>query len=190
MAGATYVITLRWLSINFIDGESTSLREMAQSCQATSHYLCQCWLSSIPPYGITRPQWVQEKLARGLRRLELLILTTSCFTKAFSIATEIQGKYHDNFVKFRAPWQRDQDKILHMPRQLLDSQILKWVPHHIKWDKSLVKCASRSPTFTCMLARLLQHQGRPLLITSNIRGFGGGGECSTIVYIENSLTGW
>ena len=26
--------------------------------QATSHYLNQCWHRSMPPYGVTRPQWV------------------------------------------------------------------------------------------------------------------------------------
>ena len=31
---------------------------MAWCHQATSHYLCQCWPSSMSPYGITRAQWV------------------------------------------------------------------------------------------------------------------------------------
>ena len=31
---------------------------MAWCCQATSHYLKQCWPRSLPPYGVTRPQWV------------------------------------------------------------------------------------------------------------------------------------
>ena len=26
--------------------------------QATSHYLSQCWPSSMSPYGVTRPKWV------------------------------------------------------------------------------------------------------------------------------------
>ena len=26
--------------------------------QATSHYLSQCWLSCLSPYGVVRPQWV------------------------------------------------------------------------------------------------------------------------------------
>ena len=32
---------------------------MAWCLQATSHYLNHCWLRSISPYGITRPQWVK-----------------------------------------------------------------------------------------------------------------------------------
>ena len=31
---------------------------MAWCRQATSHYLSQCWHRSMPPYGVTRPQWV------------------------------------------------------------------------------------------------------------------------------------
>ena len=30
--------------------------------QATSHYLSQCWPSSTSPYGVTRPQWVNENM--------------------------------------------------------------------------------------------------------------------------------
>ena len=32
---------------------------MAWCRQATSHYLSQCWPSSMSPYGVTRPQWVK-----------------------------------------------------------------------------------------------------------------------------------
>ena len=42
------------------DDKSTVVQVMAWCCQATSHYLCQCWLSSLLPYGVARPQWVNE----------------------------------------------------------------------------------------------------------------------------------
>ena len=32
---------------------------MAWCRQATSHYLSQCWPRSLPPYDVTRPQWVK-----------------------------------------------------------------------------------------------------------------------------------
>ena len=32
---------------------------MAWCRQATRHYLNQCWPRSLPPYGVTRPQWVK-----------------------------------------------------------------------------------------------------------------------------------
>ena len=32
---------------------------MAWCCQATSHYLSQCWPRSLSSYGVTRPQWVK-----------------------------------------------------------------------------------------------------------------------------------
>ena len=40
------------------DGKLTSVRVMAWCRQATSHYLSQCWLSSLSPYGVARPRWV------------------------------------------------------------------------------------------------------------------------------------
>ena len=36
--------------------KSTLVQVMAW-CQATSHYLSQCWPRSLSPYDITRPQW-------------------------------------------------------------------------------------------------------------------------------------
>ena len=38
--------------------KSTLVQVMAWCHQATSHYLSQCWPRSMPPYGFTRPQWV------------------------------------------------------------------------------------------------------------------------------------
>ena len=40
------------------DDKSTLVQVMALCCQGTSHYLSQCWLSSLSPYGVARPQWV------------------------------------------------------------------------------------------------------------------------------------
>ena len=40
------------------DDKSTLDQVMAWCRQATSHYLSQCWPSSMLPYGVTRPQWV------------------------------------------------------------------------------------------------------------------------------------
>ena len=41
--------------------KSTLVQVMAWCRQATSHYLSQCWPRSLPPYGVTRPQWVKKK---------------------------------------------------------------------------------------------------------------------------------
>ena len=45
---------------NVTDDKSTLVQVMAWCRQATSHYLNQCWLISPMPYGVTRPQWVNE----------------------------------------------------------------------------------------------------------------------------------
>ena len=50
--------TLRWMPRHLNDDKSTLVQVMAWCRQVTSHYLSQCWHSSISPYGVTRPQWV------------------------------------------------------------------------------------------------------------------------------------
>ena len=43
------------------DDKSTLVQVMDWCHQATSHYLSQCWLSPLSPYGVARPQWVNNK---------------------------------------------------------------------------------------------------------------------------------
>ena len=57
-----YKIALRWMSLDLIDGKSTLVQVMAWCRQTTSHYLSQCWPRPLSPYGVTRPQWVNELL--------------------------------------------------------------------------------------------------------------------------------
>ena len=53
---------LRWMPLDLTNDQSTLVQVMAWCRQATSHYLSQCWPRSLPPYGVTRPQWVNEPL--------------------------------------------------------------------------------------------------------------------------------
>ena len=55
---------LRWMSQDLTDDKSTLVQVMAWCRQATSHYLSQCWLSSLSPYGVARPQWVKYTMMR------------------------------------------------------------------------------------------------------------------------------
>ena len=50
---------------------STLVQVMAWCHQTTSHNLSQCWLSSLSPYGVTRPQWVNVEL--GFITLDMCI---------------------------------------------------------------------------------------------------------------------
>ena len=56
--GLSYEIAFRWMPLDSTDDKSTLVQVMAWCCQATCHYLNQCWPRSLTPYGITRPQWV------------------------------------------------------------------------------------------------------------------------------------
>ena len=45
------------MPLNLTEDKSTMVQVMAWCCQATSHYLSQCWPRFISPNGITRPQY-------------------------------------------------------------------------------------------------------------------------------------
>ena len=56
--GSHCEIALRWMPQNLPNEKSALVQVMAWCHQAASHYLSQCWLRSISPYGVTKPQWV------------------------------------------------------------------------------------------------------------------------------------
>ena len=58
--GSSCEIALMWMSLDLTDDPSTLVQVMAWCCQATSHYLSQCWPRSQSPYGITTPQWANR----------------------------------------------------------------------------------------------------------------------------------
>ena len=51
---------LRWMPQDLTDDQSTLIQVMAWCPQATGHYLNQCWPISLPPFAVTRPQWVKH----------------------------------------------------------------------------------------------------------------------------------
>ena len=58
--GISNEIALRWMPLDLTDDKPILVQVMAWCHQATSHYMNQCWPSSMSPYGITRPQWVNS----------------------------------------------------------------------------------------------------------------------------------
>ena len=50
------MVSQQYQAITWTNVESTLVQVMAWCCQATSHYLGQCWPISMLPYGVTRPQ--------------------------------------------------------------------------------------------------------------------------------------
>ena len=54
---------LRWMPWDLTDDKSTLVQVMAWCRQASSHYLSQWWPSSMSPYGVTRPQWVNTLIS-------------------------------------------------------------------------------------------------------------------------------
>ena len=58
--GISCEIALVWMSLDFINDQSTLVQVMAWCRQATNHYLSQCWSWFLSPYGVTRPEWVNH----------------------------------------------------------------------------------------------------------------------------------
>ena len=58
--GISYEIAIRWMPLDLTDDKSPLVQVMAWCCQATSHYLSQCWPRFMSPNGVTRPQWVNS----------------------------------------------------------------------------------------------------------------------------------
>ena len=81
--GISYEISLIWISLDLTDDKSTLVQVMAWSCQATSHYLSQCWLRSMSPNGVTRPRWVNKPMTLQAAWLDnyipqKIMITYSC----------------------------------------------------------------------------------------------------------------
>ena len=51
--GISYEIAIRWMPLNLTDDKSTLVLVMAWCCQATSHYLSQCWPRSLSSYMVS-----------------------------------------------------------------------------------------------------------------------------------------
>ena len=66
-------IARRRMSLDLNDDKSTLVQVMAWWRQASSHYLSQCWPSSLTPYDITRPQWVNLRCAETCKSSNPLI---------------------------------------------------------------------------------------------------------------------
>ena len=53
-----------WMLQDLTVDASTLIQVMAWCCQATSHYLSQCWPRPMSPNGVTRPQWVETEMSQ------------------------------------------------------------------------------------------------------------------------------
>ena len=56
------IIAFKWTVQDPTDHESTLAQVITWCCQATTHYLSQCWPRSMSPHDISRPQWVNSLL--------------------------------------------------------------------------------------------------------------------------------
>ena len=60
-----------WVPLNLINDKSTLVQVMAWYCQATSHYLNQCWLRSLTRYGVTQLHIISSVVFSSLIKMIL-----------------------------------------------------------------------------------------------------------------------
>ena len=110
-------ITLRWMPQNTFDDKSTLVQVMAWCRQAPIHYLSQCWLKSMSPYGVTMAsQWV--KVAPSSTDI-LLLLEYSSFsiTKVNSLHAKFFRGNINMYLHFVSFIHTDMPKIIEvLPR--------------------------------------------------------------------------
>ena len=70
-------ITLLWMTLIFIDDQSTLVQVMASCRHATSHYLSQCWTRSLSPFAVTMPQCLIDRATSVYRMVKCQIYLCS-----------------------------------------------------------------------------------------------------------------
>ena len=73
-------IATSWMSLNLTDDKSTLVQVIAWYCQATSHYLNQCWPRFLSPYGVPKPLRFKEYASMTLNHSIYFPLTISDFS--------------------------------------------------------------------------------------------------------------
>ena len=127
------------MSLDFTDGQSLLVQVMAWYHQATSHYLRQCWLRSLSPYGVIRPQWVKATYIFCWAAIEV-----PCSNNLYNIIWQYLGdqfmltKHSEQVLKTISPKT--------VCRKLLQSMYLVWyIPrtlHFTWWNTSFETCGN------------------------------------------------
>ena len=92
--GISCEIALIWTSLDFTDDQSTLVQVMAWCCQATSHYLSQCWPRSLSPYGVTRPQYFSAAPIRLFSYFQHFLIIHACSNMYAWLIDRIEFQYY------------------------------------------------------------------------------------------------
>ena len=117
---------------------------MACCCQATSHYLSQCWPGSVS-YSITRPQWVNRSFVKAkmslMKKLKDGVLVTP---------TPWQGKHLS--LEYPPPLDKEKHLSLEYPPPLDKEKHLslgwKWIIPMSGNSISLSNSSQHSPEYS------------------------------------------
>ena len=123
---------------DIMDDKSTLVLVMAWCRQATSHYLSQCWPSSLSPYGITRPQWVKWTLI--LIWILHYISLAKWHIHAIEIISGEMSFLHSQWHEFWWPFKKEPGPDFNIKTQP------SWWHHQMETSVALLAiCASNSP---------------------------------------------
>ena len=71
IVSTSHGIARSWIQVIIFDDKSTLVQVMTWCHQTSSHYSDQSWPSSMLPYNVTSPQWVNNYNARTITLLEV-----------------------------------------------------------------------------------------------------------------------
>ena len=133
---------LKLMPMDLTDGKSTLVHVMAWCRQATSHYLSQCWPRFMPPYGVTRPQWIN----------------VTCLFSGLKISIMIQRS------RLRRPISKISMILLIDAKTWMTSLIIMFAVRSICVQDSIFKMSSESPVIPFQMTSRWPHTpGQPSL---------------------------
>ena len=114
-------IALRWISLDLTNNKSTLVHVMAWCHQTSSHYLSQCWHSSVSPDNVNRTQSVNCFSAFSVYFLEIIyfLLNWKFFATTLQLGTWFWY------------WKSMMQNILHFPQHFYLPEIT-WL-HLLSW---------------------------------------------------------
>ena len=89
------------MPLDLTDYKSTMVRVMAWYRQATRHYLNQCWPRFLPPYDVTRPQWVNRSVGKCQHDNVVCIAQKHLHRSDISLMLNIAAIVLCNFTHFQ-----------------------------------------------------------------------------------------
>ena len=129
---------------------------MAWCRQASSHYLSQCWLSLLSPYGVDRPQWVNNKQWNCWSLKRSWSITCRCCSNYIFILylTPAFNRLHKDNCKTR--WETFKFQALVL--LILEAWQYKCSEFRQKWMSSSCEFHATDSMYMCIYSNSFRHK--------------------------------